>query len=594
MALRLPSRFKLSESSGYKTKVAAEPFFKKAGRYLYKLSYFTGKNAIQISYKIKKAVAAVFETALSEVFKSAVNAGRNVSEFKRSRAIRGDISVTRSIINFGTNIFNTVRICKESFIRGGFKSGFAVAGRYLKRGISKFFADKKTTFNYITPVAAIFVLVFTIYFWSNQSFALSVSYSGKNLGVVASEQIYRNAADKVEQNVSDASGTNFSLNGKVTMNLVLAKKSDLLNEDQIYNNIVMKSCDGVKNGYGLYVDNRLAGADSESGAIEAMLSDMTKQYKNDPDVQSVEFNQNVSIKSGLFPESVFKPISQIKDIVTGKSSDNTNVTAVKANGIFRISLDPLYAMNLSDGMGMSDNDSIVTGSTQPRLTVKVVKNEMYDVAIPYSIEQTTSDKLKDGKTVIKVSGQNGVQQIVSAVSFIDGVEVGENILSSTVTKQPVNQEVVVGTKKSGKNGSSYSGSSSSGVNIPVSPNSGGLIGYARSAIGVRYVSGGTSFSGFDCSGLTSYVYSKYGVSLPHSAAAQSAYGSYVDRSNLQQGDLVFFDTNGGHNNISHVGIYIGGGQFIDASSSRPHAVTVDSIDSDYYSSRYMTARRVLN
>lgn len=565
-------------------------------RFLYKTSYLTGKAAIRLFKRIESGFNAVFEIVLAELFSGIKDLLRNISEFKRTRAVRGDISVTRGIINFGRNFRSLFRICREAIIRGGLINGLVVAGRFIKRGISKSFASKKSALNYIAPAAAIFVLILTINFWSNATFALSISYNGKELGVVASEQTFRNAADEVEKDVSDASGSSFALDGKVTMKLVLAKKSDLLNEEQMYNNIILKSCEGVKNGYGLYVDNRLAGANTESGAIEAMLNDMTKEYKKDPDVQSVEFNQDVQIKSGLFPDSVFKSIDEIKKTVTGgddTSSVSDSTAPIKADsGVFRISLDPLYAMNLSDGNGISDSDAIVTGSSSPILTIKVVKTEVYERQIPYQTEQTTSDKVKSGKTIIKTYGQNGIERIVAAVSYVDGVKVGEEIISTTVTKQPVNQKVVVGTKKKSSS-SYYGGSYSYDDDGSVSSSVSKVLKYARSALGIPYVFGGTTRSGFDCSGFTAYVYSKVGKRLPHSAAAQSAYGSYVSRSNLRAGDLVFFDTNGGHNNITHVGIYMGGGKFIDASSSRPRAVTIDSLNSSYYSSRYMTARRIL-
>jgi cell wall-associated NlpC family hydrolase len=77
-------------------------------------------------------------------------------------------------------------------------------------------------------------------------------------------------------------------------------------------------------------------------------------------------------------------------------------------------------------------------------------------------------------------------------------------------------------------------------------------------LGVPYVWGGASPSGFDCSGLVMYVYAQIGISLPHFAAAQYALGTPVARSDLQPGDLVFFD------GLNHVGIYIGDGQFVHA------------------------------
>src|SRR5207253_22334 len=113
---------------------------------------------------------------------------------------------------------------------------------------------------------------------------------------------------------------------------------------------------------------------------------------------------------------------------------------------------------------------------------------------------------------------------------------------------------------------------------------GGVVGIAMQYLGVPYVWGGASPSGFDCSGFTMYVYSRMGVSLPHNAAAQYGYGSPVSRSALQPGDLVFFD------GLGHVGLYIGGNSFIHA----PHTGDVVKISSlsGWYASTYVGARRL--
>jgi cell wall-associated NlpC family hydrolase len=102
-------------------------------------------------------------------------------------------------------------------------------------------------------------------------------------------------------------------------------------------------------------------------------------------------------------------------------------------------------------------------------------------------------------------------------------------------------------------------------------------------LGIPYRWGGGSPGGFDCSGLVMYVYAQLGVSLPHYAAAQFNFGTPVARPDLQPGDLVFFD------GLSHVGIYIGGGQMIHA----PHTGTVVQISSlDEFGSGYVGARRL--
>ena len=122
-----------------------------------------------------------------------------------------------------------------------------------------------------------------------------------------------------------------------------------------------------------------------------------------------------------------------------------------------------------------------------------------------------------------------------------------------------------------------------------SSSSSAILSKAFQYLGKPYVWGAAGPKAFDCSGFTLYVYNSFGVSLPHSAASQAGMGQTVSKSNLQPGDLIFFNTTGG---ISHVGMYIGSGQFIHASSGSSK-VTVSELGSSYYSSRFVTAKRIL-
>jgi cell wall-associated NlpC family hydrolase len=124
-----------------------------------------------------------------------------------------------------------------------------------------------------------------------------------------------------------------------------------------------------------------------------------------------------------------------------------------------------------------------------------------------------------------------------------------------------------------------------GISVAPPSRYGGVVGVAMQYLGVPYVWGGTSPGGFDCSGFVMFVYAQMGVSLPHHAADQFNYGTPVSRDQLEPGDLVFFD------GLGHVGIYIGGGQFIHA----PHTgdvVKISGLDDSWYAATYVGARRL--
>ena len=127
------------------------------------------------------------------------------------------------------------------------------------------------------------------------------------------------------------------------------------------------------------------------------------------------------------------------------------------------------------------------------------------------------------------------------------------------------------------------------TSVPASSNGSAIVATAKKYLGYKYVYGGSSPStGFDCSGFTSYVFKQHGITLSRTSAGQYSNGVAVSRSNLQPGDLVMF----GKSSITHVAIYIGGGQIIHASTPST-GVRIDSLSTGYYSNNYYGARRVL-
>ncbi len=117
-----------------------------------------------------------------------------------------------------------------------------------------------------------------------------------------------------------------------------------------------------------------------------------------------------------------------------------------------------------------------------------------------------------------------------------------------------------------------------------------VLQYAAQYLKTPYKYGGTTPSGFDCSGFTQYVYKHFGVTLPRTAASQASVGTRVDKASLAPGDLVFFKTGGSA--INHVGIYAGNGRFIHSSSPTSGGVIYTSLSESFYARSYAGARRL--
>lgn len=138
-------------------------------------------------------------------------------------------------------------------------------------------------------------------------------------------------------------------------------------------------------------------------------------------------------------------------------------------------------------------------------------------------------------------------------------------------------------------GTSSTGSSSGSEPVAVSGGAQSILSYASQFLGTPYVWGGTSPSGFDCSGFTQYVFHHAGINLSRTSQSQYNQGTAVSRSNLQPGDLVFFTTYG--SGATHVGIYAGNNTMIDSSNG---GVTYENMNNSYWSPRYLGARRIIS
>ncbi len=150
-------------------------------------------------------------------------------------------------------------------------------------------------------------------------------------------------------------------------------------------------------------------------------------------------------------------------------------------------------------------------------------------------------------------------------------------------------------KYNGQTGYVYKSYLSLGESASDSDSSGdgqAIVNEAKKYLGVPYVWGGTSPSGFDCSGLVYYVFMQEGYGLYRTAGSQYRNGTSVSRSELQPGDIICF-YNGSMTSIGHVGIYVGGGEFIHASSGSGKVI-ISKLSQSYYDSHYYGARRIVS
>ena len=199
---------------------------------------------------------------------------------------------------------------------------------------------------------------------------------------------------------------------------------------------------------------------------------------------------------------------------------------------------------------------------EPQTSSEIVTTLPVNTAVEVYVEE-------NGWSKVKVSGKEGY---ISTALLSDTKKETSRSLEMPRTTTTVTEKEEVST------------------NTPSSGNGSEVVALANQYMGCSYVLGGNGPSSFDCSGFTCYVLKKFGVSLNRTAAGQYSNGVAVSRSELQQGDLIMFGSSA--SNINHVGIYTGGGRIVHAANPS-RGVTTDTINSGYYNTNYVGARRVI-
>ena len=263
---------------------------------------------------------------------------------------------------------------------------------------------------------------------------------------------------------------------------------------------------------------------------------------------------------------------------------------------------------ISNQVTTTENNQQENTQKQPA-TTETTANSQNTNKTMYINAKTVNLRQKADKTsqVIKQLAINTQVTVISsdngwAYVDINGTKgyIAENLLSSTkqetsrsatternTTNTNTTQTTPANTKTTSSNVATSNATASNVTTSESTASATGssVVAYAKQFLGCKYVYGGTTTSGFDCSGFTQFVYKHFGVNLNRTAAAQYSNGKAV--TSLQAGDLVMFGKSG----INHVGIYIGGNTFIHAANPS-RGVTTDTLASGYYKTNYVGARRI--
>lgn len=327
--------------------------------------------------------------------------------------------------------------------------------RVLRRGGNKYWAQLSLLGRILGPAAAIAVLVITLVSWGRVEFALTLTYNDQVLGVIDSTAVYDAGAQLARDRVIDETGS-FTVADVPRLTLTVRGEQAALTESQVCDGILSTAGDSIAEATGLYVDGNFIGAMVSHQDMQEMLDGIQDGYFDRTDkAQRAEFVQKVELQDGLYPTTAVKETADLKKVLTAETVVKKTYTVVAGDTLSTIAvkndmttaelraMNPAYANTDMVRIG----DELTVQRPQTFLRVKVIKTINYTEVIDYKTQTKYNDKMYVGDSKVITKGQEGSQDVVAEITYLDGVENGRKVLKTTVTKQPVTKVVEEGTKK---------------------------------------------------------------------------------------------------------------------------------------------------
>lgn len=339
--------------------------------------------------------------------------------------------------------------------QGGIKGYFACFGQLCRRAIRHYHNELGVLWRLIGPAVAVTVLTITISVWVNTDFCLTLNYQGQDLGYIDNEFVYDSAASMAKERVNDEDNS-FQVEAVPSLTVTVQGAKTVLSDADLCNAILRTAGDAITEATGLYVDGDFVGAMASHDKLDSLLESIKDGYydKKDSD-QRAEFVQKVEVVDGLFTTTTVVDAAAMKKKLTAEavvkktytvqSGDTLSTIAVKND----MTTSELRAMNpaFANTDMVHIGDELTVQRPQPFLRVKVIKTIRYKETIDYRIINEYDDSKYVTYSYVKKKGQEGSQDVVAEITYLDGLESSRKVISTKVTKEPVTQVVVRGTKK---------------------------------------------------------------------------------------------------------------------------------------------------
>jgi len=422
---------------------------------------YMSRNAAPACRKAGSAACSLCETtgmAASQAMKTVGDALFGRLSAVGSRAMDKTVAVTdrcgERILGFLAGLVRPFRsICRAprliaaGYRRGGLKEAFFT----FVDGVCNNLYVFKTAINYTLPVLGILFLFNVVQSGTQLTYALALEQDGEVVAYVEDELVYTEAyRDVLSRIISTEDGAELSL--QPTFMVAAVNPEDVTTVEELTDDLIQMSTADIQQAQGLYIDGEFYGAVTSAGLIEGILDNTLAQYATGEEGETVEFVQDIQLRDGLFPTASLVDGDEITALLTSEVQSKRTYTIQQGDSPIMIAnkngltYSEFKAMNPDIEEECMVGQETIIAESEPFLNVRATKTITYDETIPYETETTEDSNKAKGYSVVTQEGKNGTKSVTARVVSLNGIEQSREVLSETVTVEPVTQKVTKGTK----------------------------------------------------------------------------------------------------------------------------------------------------
>lgn len=313
--------------------------------------------------------------------------------------------------------------------------------------------------SYVLPVLCCFLCVFTVKTVLSLNYAIRVSYNGQQIGFVSDEAVYDSAVDIIDSRLVDVGEEKWT--PKASLSMAIVTPSELSSQDVLANRLLSASGTEIMEATGLYVGGQFYGATTAGDLLQEELDEVIAPYiefaSTLGDDVTVKFSRDVELITGVYPANSVVSFDDLDSLVTSTEQQDIYYSAKRGESLSEIasqngiSVDQLVSMNSEQLLKetLEDDTSLLVAEDEAVITVKTTRTVVRTEKIAYKSVVTRDSRFNAGYFWYVSTGENGEKTITTEIVYENGEEVSRSVISEEITKEPVNQEIIIGTNGAG-------------------------------------------------------------------------------------------------------------------------------------------------